>query len=117
MARETFMSEQKHTPGPWRIGTPGPNGCHTVGTERGLMTAMVAHSINEPDQAEAAKADASLIAAAPELLEALLALECDVNTMAYCYDKRPENFWRSMEVAKRNAQRAREVIAKAGGQS
>lgn len=61
----------KHTPGPWRIGTPGPNGCYTVGTERGLMTAMVAHSINEPDQKEQAIADAALISAAPELLEAL----------------------------------------------
>ena len=63
--------ETKHTPGPWRMGTPGPNGCYTVGTERGLMTAMVAHSINEPDQAEQAEADAKLIAAAPDLLAEL----------------------------------------------
>ena len=61
----------KHTPGPWRVGAPGPNGCHTVGTEGGLMTAMVAHSINHPEQASQAIADARLIAAAPELLEAL----------------------------------------------
>ncbi|ANF84765.1 hypothetical protein A7J50_1331 [Pseudomonas antarctica] len=64
--------ETKHTPGPWRIGTPGPNGCYTVGTKRGLMTAMVAHSINEPDQAEQANADAKLIAAAPDLLAAAI---------------------------------------------
>lgn len=61
----------KHTKGPWKIGTPGPNGCYTIGTERGLMTAMIAHSICEPDQVEEAKANAALIAAAPELLEAL----------------------------------------------
>lgn len=67
----------KHTPGPWRIGTPGPNGCYTVGTERGLMTAMVAHSINEPEQAEQAEANAKLIAAAPDLLEALISLTED----------------------------------------
>lgn len=107
------MPEQKHTPGPWRIGTPGPNGCYTIGTERGLMTAMIAHSICEPDQAEAAKADAALVAAAPDLLAALSALECDINTMAYCYEKRPENFWRAMAVAKQNAERARAVIASA----
>lgn len=65
------MNDIKHTPGPWRIGSPGPNGCYTVGTERGLMTAMVAHSINEPDQAEQAEADAKLIASAPELLRCL----------------------------------------------
>ena len=107
------MSEQRHTPGPWRMGTPGPNGCYTVGTERGLMTAMVAHSINEPDQAEQAEADARLIAAAPELLQMLSALECDINTMAYCYDRKPENFWRAMAVAKENAIHARAAIAKA----
>lgn len=35
------------------------------------MTAMIAHSICEPDQVEEAKANAALISAAPELLEAL----------------------------------------------
>ena len=67
------MSE-KHTPGPWRVGTPGPNGCYTVGTKGGLMTAMIAHSINEPDQREQAIGDARLIAAAPELLAAVNAV-------------------------------------------
>ena len=65
------MSKFKGTLGPWRIGTPGPNGCYTIGTERGLMTAMIAHSIYELGQAEEANANARLIAAAPELLEAL----------------------------------------------
>lgn len=65
------MNSHKHTPGPWRLGTPGPNGCYTVGTECGLMTAMVAHSINEPDQAVQALADAKLIAAAPNILRHL----------------------------------------------
>lgn len=35
------------------------------------MTAMIAHSICEPDQIETANANARLIAAAPELLEVL----------------------------------------------
>lgn len=63
------MSE--YTKGPWRVGKPGPNGCHTVGTPGGLMVAMLSHSINCADQITAAKANARLIAAAPELLEAL----------------------------------------------
>lgn len=65
------MTEGKHTPGPWRVGAHGPNGCYTVGTERGLMVAMVAHSVNHPDQKEQAIADAHLIAAAPKLRAAL----------------------------------------------
>ena len=63
------MSE--HTKGPWRIGTPGPNGCFTIGTNNGLMTAMIAHSVNYPNQKEEAIANANLIAAAPDMLEAL----------------------------------------------
>lgn len=61
----------KHTPGPWRVGTPGPNGLYTVGTRQGLMTAMVAHSANHLAECEQTIADARLIAAAPELLDAL----------------------------------------------
>lgn len=64
------MSEFKHTPGPWTQATMGPNGCPIVGSGA-LMVAMIAHSTNEPEQAEEAKANARLIAAAPELLEAL----------------------------------------------
>lgn len=89
------MSERKHTPGPWRIGTPGPNGCYTIGTERGLMTAMIAHSICEPDQAEAAKADAALVAAAPDLLRALeLVMEDKAPGYHDCIDDgEPECAW------------------------
>ncbi len=60
------------------IGTYGPNGCYTVGTKQGLMTAMTAHSVNLPDQREQAIGNAKLIAAAPELLAALEVLLQDV---------------------------------------
>lgn len=61
----------KHTPGPWKASTqPQPNGCPIIGA-RGLMVAMLAHSVNEPDQKETALANAALIAAAPQLLAAL----------------------------------------------
>ncbi len=63
-----MTEERRHTLGPWRVGTAGPNGCPTVGTEQGLMTAMVVHGKDHPTMA-----NALLIAAAPELLEALKA--------------------------------------------
>lgn len=59
------MSEAKFTPGPWRIGTAGPNKCPTIGAN-GLMVAMVAYGENHPTEA-----NARLIAAAPAMLEAL----------------------------------------------
>jgi len=61
----------KHTPGPWDYGWEiQPNGCPTVG-HKGLMVCMVAHSAKDPIQKETALANANLIAAAPDLLEAL----------------------------------------------
>lgn len=62
-----------HTKGPWTFSTaPQPNGCPIVGA-RGLMVAMLAHSIHHADQKDEALANARLIAAAPDLLEALQA--------------------------------------------
>lgn len=57
------MSAVKHTPGPW-VATPDPLGCETDW--------MVGASDGHPDGvAVCNKRDARLIAAAPELLEAL----------------------------------------------
>jgi hypothetical protein len=68
------MSEFKGTPGPWDYGWRiQPNGCPTVG-HKGLMVCMVAHSAKVADQREIALANASLISAAPDLLEALAGL-------------------------------------------
>lgn len=56
----------KFTPGPWRIGTPPPNGEQTIGTTQGLMVAVATTGVSVPT-----KANARLIAAAPDLLDAL----------------------------------------------
>lgn len=56
----------KHTPGPWKIGTPPPNGEQTVGTDQGLMVAVATTGAGVQT-----KANARLISAAPDLLEAL----------------------------------------------
>lgn len=64
------MTANKHTPGPWSFYTePQPNGCPVVGS-KGLLVCMLGHSVRMPDQKETALANARLIAAAPELLEA-----------------------------------------------
>ena len=56
----------KHTPGPWKIGTPPHNGEQTVGTDQGLMVAVATTGAGVQT-----KANASLIAAAPDLLDVL----------------------------------------------
>jgi len=63
----------KFTPGPWKIGTPPPNGEQTIGTQKGLMVAVATTGANTPTEA-----NARLIAAAPELLEDLR------QVLAYC---------------------------------
>lgn len=101
----------KPTPGPWRIGTPGPNGCYTVGTENGLMVAMVAQSANQLDQCEQAIGDALLIAAAPELLEACVVLiEWDEREKDHAV-----NFHARMALCDAALLKARAAIAKAEG--
>lgn len=65
----------KHTPGPWNYHTePQPNGCPTIGTSNGLQVAMLSHSILHEDQRDVAYANAQLVSAAPDLLEALKAI-------------------------------------------
>ena len=87
----------KHTPGPWRIGTPPPNGEQTIGTQQGLMVAVATTGAGTPTEA-----NARLIAAAPDLLEALNALA------DYVDDRAGDNECRPLE-------NARAAIAKAEG--
>lgn len=47
-----------------------------------------------------------------ELLLALRNLEISANTVSYCYDKRPENFARSLRSLQDDAEHARTLIAK-----
>ena len=62
------MKEMKRTPGPWRIGTAPPNGEQAIGTIRGMMVAVATTGVGMEKET---LANASLIAAAPELLDAL----------------------------------------------
>ena len=81
------------TPGPWRIGTPPPNGEQTIGTTQGLMVAVATTGASVPT-----KANARLIAAAPDLLEALIEL-ADCGAEAWGED-RPCVKWARAAIAK-----------------
>jgi hypothetical protein len=64
------MANQNHTPGPWHIDhddRPGMKWNHHICGSNGRAVCLITHS-------ETADANARLIAAAPELLEALQAI-------------------------------------------
>lgn len=60
------MSEVKHTPGPWAVEGPLREGTYRISSRHGLV-AYVGNGFN----IGCVKADANLIIAAPDLLEAL----------------------------------------------
>ena len=67
----------KHTPGPWTLTADGAGWYIECSPERGHSVAYIRAEIGEedPDTSDDEKeADARLIAAAPELLDALIAL-------------------------------------------
>ena len=121
------MSTQ-HTPGPWNFYTePQPNGCPLVGS-RGLMVAMLAHTVNQDDQRETALANARLISAAPDLLEACqnfsewLRREDEGFVTAGRDRSTPEGeaewrkwFYENLRLCKLAQQQVHAAIAKAGG--
>ena len=88
-----MQTQHSFTPGPWHIGTPPPNGEQTIGTTQGLMVAVATTGTSVPT-----KANARLIAAAPDLLEALIEL-ADCGAEAWGED-RPCVKWARAAIAK-----------------
>ncbi len=81
--REQTREESGHTPGPWHIGHARAHGECFITSATGKLT--IANSVWGADNAEA-EANARLIAAAPELLEALkgcLASWANENALTY----------------------------------
>ena len=133
------MSEIKHTPGPWRLGTwsgqchkeshqgishPGPRGVdpcvytpylmgglYGIAADNGQMVVSI-----EYDELVVSEADANLIAAAPELLEAaqtaLSALESIANEMTV-----GDRFTNAGQLLLDALEPCRSAIAKARSQS
>lgn len=102
--------KQKHNPSPKVKSTPGPWGCYIEEAGRDHLAAKSAYVINSESENRYPKhyenqANARLIAAAPELLEALQDI---INQ----YGDEPTNFPCSFQTFIRMAQQA---VAKAGG--
>lgn len=98
------------SPGPWHQGTRGPNGCPIIGDAKHTMVCMLAHTDKQPEQRERAEANAQLIAAAPELLEALKGI-----VEEYDRDLSDRTIEEDCAAIEARYRRAREVIAKATG--
>jgi hypothetical protein len=88
-----------HTPGPWGVGEPDPNGHPAILTDGGELIAIVTHECVKLE--EELDANARLIAAAPELLAVLKELE---ESVAY---------WGEYDVPLGIADRILDAIAKA----
>lgn len=118
------MSEFKGTRGPWEV-KPEEVDKHYIrirGTNLGRrfkianVLTPIYDGVNEREANET-RANAQLIAVAPELLQELQRLEVSLNTIKYCYEKRPENMYKALEVAEQDCERARVIIAKALGEA
>ena len=76
-----------HTPGPWRVGDAGAT-VYGPKREDGSLPTVVAKVSRSPLAGDRVKANARLIAAAPELLAALEGLldlaECEAYTRLEC---------------------------------
>ena len=76
------MAEIKHTSGPWSILIEG-NNCFVESPEKWTI-ARVSHPFPFTTTDDERDANARLIAAAPDLLEALIAAEAALNKIRVC---------------------------------
>jgi hypothetical protein len=100
--------EAKHTPGPWRVGDAG---CTVFGPKTDAPSPKTVASITrQPIPSAEHRANAALIAAAPDMYEALVALfaEC---AMIHRYGGSEDN----TAAAHAAEEAARAAIAKAEG--
>jgi hypothetical protein len=98
----------KHTCGPWTHR----NGRIFQTDREELTIAKVAIAFD----GDYSVANGRLLAAAPELLDALENLVIDANTVAACYSRNPGNFALALQTMRLSIEQARAAIAKATGE-
>lgn len=99
-----------HTPGPWQIDAESDSGSFEIwgGSIESMAPMICLNTEENPDRAQEAKANARLIAAAPDMLEALTVI-ADWDT-APITDEGKQSL---LDIIKSICDRARSEIAKA----
>jgi hypothetical protein len=101
-----------HTPGPWTTNrTRDDDGNRSIGTTRGALALLV---VDGGYTASEQTANARLIAAAPDLLEELIAAQAAI-AMVYAGRKNWHGHLATLETVSSAMKSARAEIAKAGG--
>lgn len=113
-------NETKHTPGPWTVFVPASlDVCYEGGecpaTIRGAGIHVATMPGEQPCFTRTEKANARLIAAAPELLEALEFLAHDYRVLFAAYQEKTGE--KAFGWGLLSAERAVEAIAKARGEN
>ena len=105
------MSEAKHTPGPWLVRNDGVTKPPEIWTAKGMLICRIA------GQAPFDYRNATLVAAAPELLEGLKYLSAEVAGMIGIEEQAFRDLLGNTNVncLKQRWLNAREAIAKAEG--
>ncbi len=105
------MIEFKGTKGPWRVSEMHGDtiDIRHDNNEAGAMSLTLARAVARQTWIKEAECNARLIAAAPELLEALMDMVSIVKKNTYPTPDKPSSTWGRMEAAE-------EVIAKALGE-
>lgn len=106
------MTQFKGTPGPWRVSEKHGDliDIRHENNEPGAMSLNLAQVVARQSWLKEAEANARLIAAAPELLEALRDMVALVKSRAYPQPDKPSSDWGRAEAAE-------DVIRKATGET
>lgn len=100
-----------HTPGPWEYDAESGS---VHATKCGYQWTNKICDMESLEYGETTK-NATLIAAAPDLLKALRDIEVGANTVDGCYSRNPGNFAAALRDLREYAEAARRTIAKATG--
>lgn len=102
----------KHTPGPWVMSRLGPDEIHIMGMNAGTVCEI--RDANGDPLDEHAEPDARLIAAAPDLLEALSDLVAMIKGCSGTSQRWPQSMWNDEDLEV--LAEARAAIEKATGE-
>lgn len=104
---------EKHTPGPWYVDEdmrPGMSWNRHIHSDRNTTICFMAHSDGKAEEMD--EANARLVAAAPDLLEALKACQLELH---YCSKQLESEGWTTGSTVTKALESGLVAIAKAEG--